>query len=138
MRSMNILHAYRLPESRRDEPKVVEGLDLVVSSCEGQYIQLEVDGAKAVITGQQLTKGAKNASNTVRGCMAVQCQLDTFESAPVDYAAQQKMVQSPAGRVAVFSTELSQFVKVYLPGREDPVTVKVDEILAAVENATRS
>lgn len=143
MKTVNLLHLYELPEKRKDEPKKLDErlmLSSIETSYHNQYISIGMEGAQDlfVVIGPQVTKATKNAANTVRGAMAVQSSVDTFTVAPTSYDQSQWMTKRDGQQVLIDSTSLQGFVAIVLPGRTQPCIVKTDEVLAAVENVTRT
>lgn len=142
MKTIVLMNIYEWPEKRKEDAKKADAR-LVLASCEGsqyrQYISIGMEGGAAMIVlGEQVTKATKNACNTVRGCLSVQSTLDTFDAAPMSYEQQQKTVKRAGPQVLITSTASSGFVAVTLPERADSVIVRADEILAAVDNVTRT
>ena len=141
MQSVNFMHLYKLPETRRDEPEKLPAR-ISVSTCEGAYshayVSIAVEGGPAlVLLGEQIDKGTKNAMHTVRGCLDVENRLDTFDVAPTTYEHAQKVTKSAGPPIFIRSASVNAFVAVSLPSTDEPCVVKGDELLAAVENATR-
>jgi hypothetical protein len=141
MKSINLLNTYELPETRKEEVRKLTTLLSLSSGDYGSYITLGVGddpASSTVVLGAQVAKATKNAQNTVRGCMAVQSILDTFSSMPASYDQAQKLVKRDADPVVVHSTLNSTYVAIAIPGRREPCIVKGEEVLAAIENATRN
>lgn len=142
------LNTYILPKNRKDEIfKIDAVVDLFVntepfSHYTINFLQIRSeDSATCVLLGQQLAKAAKNATNSVKGTMKVVNILDTFDKIPNTTDEHRSLSLRKGEQIIISSTDFAAYLEIVLPALKSPgitvFTLKVEEVLAAVENVTR-
>lgn len=144
------LNTYILPTRRKDDiVKKEEKVDLFVDIDRTSYynntsyIQVKSDdSATVVLLGQQIVRAVKNAMNSVKGTMKVLNVLDTFDKVPKSHDDHKSLTLRVGEQVIVSSTDFAGYIEIVLPAIKSPgitvFTLKGEEVLAGVENITRS